>query len=631
MTKKRRLLSLLLCLCMLLPLFSVLAVPASAAGADEMDASYVVDDLKTMGVDTAKYPRDATDDRVELLKVIEFGYRSNRDFSEYGLYLYLYNPSGKTISEDKSCVQLAYGLNRGGTTSYIKYRLKLLSHSTETDCENVFWKVKIEGAEAIAPLVNQAARVYKISGVEILRPGDSNATDHAYGCGSFTFTGYHKGCYSNDYSTLRCIADKLDVIELELHPTSYFADRAPSNDYQSKGSEVFGVYFSLPKWVIQRYGNEEDDRLRGLVSVEGSYNEVKTNGILTDSAEVSRILNLNRSALYFLSWYFVPAFAGGDTDERYCAYNYPAWDGDSFWSHGAQNYITRLSNLLISKKKTLDGLTAEEFLSAYLDGGKTGPALERISKTYQVTKSDVGSVEQGLSLGSWLKQIFTFGGLSTSETLTFDLLERLSPEELGAWKDETVSENLLVNMAEVEGLRDFTVSQGAKGDTVYLMRFAVRDYEVDRLTTVGTRQGDTYHEVDNVGNSYYFEKTVFEDLDILQMTFRTKENKMSVVPVSASPITVSGGIPAPGQDDPNAIPSNDSFLSTIFKLLAVIAVILLIIAVLWLFGGVSGIFGVIRRVVTDLFRSVKKLFRSGKRDRKRSERSKTKSKKENEP
>lgn len=198
----KRIFPMLVCVLMLLQSLFLFAPAASAAGADAMDASYVVDDLNKMGVDITKYKADAENDRMELLSFTEFGYKVNGDFSEYGLYLYLWNPSGVKLEDsDLNSIQLSYGLNAGGKSGYRKYGLEILSWSTGSGYEYVFYKVKIKDSRYIAQSLNKAMRTYEFSGVEILRKGNSNATDYKLG-GAFTFTGYHEGCNTSGFSTL---------------------------------------------------------------------------------------------------------------------------------------------------------------------------------------------------------------------------------------------------------------------------------------------------------------------------------------------------------------------------------------------------------------------------------------------
>lgn len=614
----KRIFPMLVCVLMLLQSLFLFAPAASAAGADAMDASYVVDDLNKMGVDITKYKADAENDRMELLSFTEFGYKVNGDFSEYGLYLYLWNPSGVKLEDsDLNSIQLSYGLNAGGKSGYRKYGLEILSWSTGSGYEYVFYKVKIKDSRYIAQSLNKAMRTYEFSGVEILRKGNSNATDYKLG-GAFTFTGYHEGCNTSGFSTLWVDAVKFEVADLELHPVSYFADDTnvlSSSDLQSKGSEIFGVYFSVPKWVIEKYGNVNDDRLRGLVSVAGDYNEVHINGILTDSNAV-RNAATDHDNFYFLSRYYQDSMLGDSTRIVHCAYHYPEYLNPRLFEPAADHWVAAFSDFIISEAKTVDGIGAQDFLTAYHNSGIDWRG--KLHKKYNVTETDKATITQGIMLGDWFKNLFTGKGGSTSQTQTFDLLTRLSPLTVGSLSDKAISETYLVNEAEADALQKFTTSKGAKGETVYLMRFAVRDYEVDKLTEAGIKSDGKYNKVD-IGNSYYFEKTVFEDFDILELTFRDEENKKSVVPVSASPIDVTGGIPSPGTDNPNEKPKADNptdwwtlfnSLETWIKVVAVVAVFVLLFLAFRFFGG---FFGFVGRIVTAPFRLLGKGISSGVR------------------
>lgn len=627
MKKWKRILSLALCFWMLLQTFAMLMLPASAeAGAEAMDASYVTDDLDVMNVNREKYPKDTSDDRVEILKFIEFGYKANGDFSEYGLYLYLYNPSGKLITgNNKNIVQLAYKRSDGVVCSYYKYPLRILSWSTEEGYERVFWKVKVVGAEDIAPQLNQALREYRISGVEILREGNSNATDYPYGVGTFTFTGYHKGCQSNDYSTLRCIADKLDVVELKLHPVTYYFEKKSDGSRYKKYDEVFGVYFSTPKWVIVKYGDLADENLKGLESVKGCYREAQVNGILTDSdtlMELSRNPNVNKNDFYFRC---KAATRTGSPDYYYrvtdnCTKFLSKLD---FVSETIPDF--RSSNVF-KTDKTIDGVLASEFAKWYFESGKN--ALWRSNLlSYTITKNDIGKAEK--YVGFWKAIGNFFKGKGSTETVSFEALQYLSVSDAGALNAKAISEKFMVTEADAEELKSFARKSGS--DYTYVMHFAVRESESVKVTDAGTLDRDAwfdyFDEIESIGNSYYFEKTVFEDFDILELTFRNKENKLSVVPVSASSIDVTGGIPSPIADDPNA-KAGTNFWQTLLKVVAVIAVIVLLIFIVRLFGGFGAVFGAIGRGMTRLYQSVQKQFRLWHDSRKK-KKQENKKKKEN--
>lgn len=613
----KRIFPMLVCVLMLLQSLFLFAPAASAAGADAMDASYVVDDLNKMGVDITKYKADAENDRMELLSFTEFGYKVNGDFSEYGLYLYLWNPSGVKLEDsDLNSIQLSYGLNAGGKSGYRKYGLEILSWSTGSGYEYVFYKVKIKDSRYIAQSLNKAMRTYEFSGVEILRKGNAHATDYKLG-GAFTFTGYHEGCNTSGFSTLWVDAVKFDTVELELHPVTYYSEKTVNNSKRQVYDEVFGVYFSVPKAVVKKYGDLTDENLKGLHSVKGSYREATTNGILTDSDTLTALLrnpDINKEDIYFRCLNNV----AGDGTRIYfrvtdnCTQYIPKSD---FIAGTVPQFL--FSNVY-RKGGSINGVSASEFAKWYTDSGKN--ALTRSAlKYYTVTKDDIGEVAQ--SVGFWKAIGNWFVNKGSTETVSFDALQRISTLEAGSLNASAVSEKFKVTEADAEALKSFALNAG--DDYTYLMHFAVRECESDRITDAGTLDRDAwfdyFDEIKSIGNSYYFEKTVFEDFDILELTFRDEENKMSVVPVSASPIDVTGGIPSPGTDNPNEKPKADNptdwwtlfnSLETWIKVVAVVAVFVLLFLAFRFFGG---FFGFVGRIVTAPFRLLGKGISSGVR------------------
>ncbi len=629
MRKTKRILSLVLCLWMLLQTFAVLMLPASAeTGAEAMDASHVTDDLDVMNVDRKKYPKDASDDRVEILKFIEFGYKANGDFSEYGLYLYLYNPSGKLITgNNQNCVQLAYAPVSGAVTSYYKYPLKILSWSTEEGYERVYWKVKVVGAEDIAPRLNKALREYRISGVEILRAGNSNATDYCFGGGTFKFSGYHRGCQSNEYSTLRCRAEKMDVVELVLHPVTYYFEKNSGGSRYKVYDEVFGVYFSVPKIIVQRYGNLTDENLKGLDSVKGCYREGEVNGILTDSSTLAGLFrnpNINANDIYFRC----EAGTRSDSADYYYRVTENCKDYLSKLDFVSETIPDFRRSNIIETSNSIDGVSASDFAKWYAESGKN--ALWRSNLLYYtITKDDIGKAEQ--YVGFWRAIGNFFKRKGSTETVSFDALQYLSGSEAGSLDAKGISEKFKVTEVDAEALKSFALKSGDA--YTYVMHFAVRESETVKVTDAGTLDRDAwfdyFDEIKGIGNSYYFQKTVFEDFDVLELTFRDEENKLSVVPVSASPIDVTGGIVSPIADDPNEKPgTGTSFWQTLLKVVAVIAIIVLLIFIVRLFGGFGAVFGAIGRGMTRLYQSAQKRFQSWRNDWKK-KKQQNKKKKEN--
>ena len=130
----KRILLLILVFTMLICSFSI---PSYAAESKGIDQSSVEEDLKSKYSDpVARFPINTYDKKIYLISFLEYGYRSGlgERSDEYGLYLYVHNPSGKDINSDMNKVQFAtsWDIDDEGKVNpvdYKKYDLTLLDVS----------------------------------------------------------------------------------------------------------------------------------------------------------------------------------------------------------------------------------------------------------------------------------------------------------------------------------------------------------------------------------------------------------------------------------------------------------------------------------------------------------------------
>lgn len=112
--------------------------------------------------------------------------------------------------------------------------------------------------------------------------------------------------------------------------------------------------------------------------------------------------------------------------------------------------------------------------------------------------------------------------------------------------DEEISENLLMQVSDVQHLREIyddavTVSgTGDEKERVVFFRFAVTDYFASEMEVVHGGPSVTHGEV------YAARETVFLDFDIIQLTFNDS-GKLTVIPVVADPIDIINPITPPSQ------------------------------------------------------------------------------------
>ena len=111
---------------------------------EDIDTSDVYTDLEKMGFDLSMYPKNKKSDYVSVIDVLEYGYDYHKTFYDYGLYLYIYNPSGKKLDNSfLSYNSVELQILQGETgLGFSKYNLQLIDASDELGSENVFLKFK---------------------------------------------------------------------------------------------------------------------------------------------------------------------------------------------------------------------------------------------------------------------------------------------------------------------------------------------------------------------------------------------------------------------------------------------------------------------------------------------------------
>ena len=249
---------------MTLPKYQVFANSTS-----NFESTNVLDDLLSADEEfTTKYPYTTeVTNKIQLLQIVEYGYSNAENLRDnFGLYVYIYNPTKMEIVKNSKSNQIEIGVAYDTTpvtkeskvTSYEKFDLKFCSVSYG-DYEDLYYKFKIvdrvgKDGKTIEQRVNAEYRRYDISGIEIFENGKSNAEDYGVG-GTYTFTGYAKGLNSNDRtaeSTLNGEINILETIDLEVNHTYYRTETS------SKGvgwqNQIDTVYFSVPNEFFDKYG-----------------------------------------------------------------------------------------------------------------------------------------------------------------------------------------------------------------------------------------------------------------------------------------------------------------------------------------------------------------------------------------
>ena len=298
---------------------------------ENIEISDVMEDLKKMeAYSKERYSADDTVNYCEIIDLIEFGYDYYGATSDYGLYLYIYNPSCEVIDISYSYfnrVQLRAAPVKesvsGGDVVWEKYSLVFLDKTSD----NLFYKFKINVPKSYMRKPDKSQRIYEIADVEFLFEGSSSPRSVG-ASGKWLYSGfqeYHGSNKESAVSSLYWDSTSLMTLELEIQDASW------KTNTSDKGigwqHELSSVYFSVPDKIIKDYGNP-DDIYKGLREISGVYDNGKIRGVITSDEELYDELQLHwnlNCSLYDVPIGFATEFLQydmGDYRERYHAFNF---------------------------------------------------------------------------------------------------------------------------------------------------------------------------------------------------------------------------------------------------------------------------------------------------------------------
>lgn len=269
----------------LLMLFMSFPISSSAIGVENpMHETYVCDDLKNMGFDLSQYPKDTSADWIKVIDFVEYGYDKDGNQAYYGLYLYIYNPSGREILAGNNNVQMSFTDCAGREVPFNKYGVTRMSTSMEPGSEFTLYKLYIASSYSIGMRINGSlTRKYTISGLELQFDGSPYAkpVDNLIGA-SWTYTNYQKNFGTDLDKQLHCDREIEECVKVKMEAASWYSKTSDlGEDYRY---EVSSVYFNIPNTFIKAYGNPKDVT-SGLRTVKGEYYKYVTDGLIVPDEE----------------------------------------------------------------------------------------------------------------------------------------------------------------------------------------------------------------------------------------------------------------------------------------------------------------------------------------------------------
>lgn len=565
-------------------LISVLSVPFSVGAVESIESSPVYSDLKKMTeIDLSLYKKDVSDNKgAKIISFLEYAYDANGNQSDYGLYLYVYNPTCEPIMTKSvfNTVQLSTLDNNGGTAATHKYKLKYLNSSTASDgadLENLFYKfeIDVENGFVSQANLNPDLRCYQITDLELEYKDEVNPRLSRI---QFTYlcTGYqaYHGKKHSAQSTYNCAGESLEAIDVELHPASWKTDTSDKGvNYQY---EVSSVYFNIPNYYLKKYGNMSDKDFKGLESVHMEWYEYKINGLVTNNNTLHEYAESVlgyvpvRDATYTKLADSTVPFGFYMTDPIYdkvnnsckLGYNFADYENSYVVSwrqigalHNSFNYSAKYFEEISSETLMESIFRKDGALLAYSyvdEGRRLGRNSYNINVKNQIFSSQLASyASTHADFVTWLAG---YGKLNKGEEYYPDIncIEMITSEDFSIVdSSEAQADKLFISEGDLSGIKSFYTEQSLNNQTVYLMRFAVTDYffaDVDVYKEEVTFWKDELTTYE--GDHFYFEKTIFHNFDVLDFTFRDEFDNLTTVPVSSRPISVVGTV------TPNLVSNN---------------------------------------------------------------------------
>ncbi len=317
-----------LLLAVLLMLELVFVSPLITYAADEVtsfDETNIEDDLEN--VDLSNFPKNPLGES-EIISVMEYAYSEHTYNAEhYGLYIYVYNPTGKAITTTGGLNKVNMRVGSSGDTE--KVMLEYLDRTSD----NLFYKFKLSNSlNLLAAAKSYAAehngvRRYEIIELEVRHGKDPETVEIS--C-AYEWSGYAAYCDKDNkpYSTLECKNYGTRSIHLELLQTNYRFN----SSYDGKNQdELNSVFFTISEEFFNDFGN--------LYQMSAEWYEYKTAPIFV-TYDVNSYIGLydyrnvvSDSCPYFVLWNGID-FSDKTHETTYYGSSFNALNkGDTWWPY----------------------------------------------------------------------------------------------------------------------------------------------------------------------------------------------------------------------------------------------------------------------------------------------------------
>ena len=548
---------------------AVLPASAEETSKSVYEQTNVLDDLKKATVNGN--PFDLTtynfDERkpTQVISFVEYCYSFYSEKQDnFGLYVYVYNPKGLKFNLYSPLNKIQIALDAATDANYTKYNLKYLNCSTETNYEGLFYKFRVDLTETqeknVLSTVNSSERVYRVSGIELLTSGASNATEYTIAT-TYKYNGYAAGYGSNKNaeSTLTCSTEETDVLSLEVHPTQYRPNGTNGKSEYTQDS-LHSVYFAVPNEYITRYGAMTAVHATWLDAV---LKPALVTGNQTAYDAILPLLGKNIKTQSTFNYMYLGAYAyqqNGEAGSLYLGgYTYyneePLMRNDEVINHyygkdietlysmyyagsgtdSADNFTLSSEDILVELKAS-----ASKYGGVLVNGKYSKYMFETVADKWtdvNITADETFSLTDEIIDKSWWDKFWGLQGDITTNTFDgISAIYAIKDSDLTGTASE-VSQRLFISESDYAEFTNY-YNTHKNTSTVYLFRYQVSDYIAQEATLMKENTsifGNSFKKVDS--NAYFFQQTVNLDFDIIDVTFSNGE-KSTVIPVVSNPIDV---------------------------------------------------------------------------------------------
>lgn len=556
--------------------------------------SKIEDDLSDLGDLSVEYPINK-DGSPTLVRMQEYCYTDYAAFmGNYGVYLYVYNPSGKEVLGTRCTVNMAVNYIMGSPYEYANVGLRLLDNTN--DWTLLKFKVSDE-----AELYNMAktyagtqggVRRYDIAGLQLYYK-DGGVLDDNGVSKTYIWTGYAAGMNNNAESSLSCDVDTLETLSLDVKHTYY---RVHSNEIAYKTDMLHSVYFSVPNEYLERYGalyrihaEYLGARLKPALVLgdEGIYNEV-AKYLWEDMSTHNEALNYEIAAHLRADGYTIDDFAAdyvfnyaegvdiwpyGDrwidnvawyTLNNYSEngkgdYLYLLFDTDGFGENKADSYKVPAECIKEQMKKSaLNSKSSGSVVGVEGEYSKDiFSSIDNTKKQIILTADDTFDLTQTIyKQEGFLDWLFGLEGTAQIKYIFKDrpVIHQVSEEDF-IYDDNVNSERLLIGAEDYNDFKQAYNVATENNETLFLFHYRVSEYEAYEANILEERDPAIGAELFQLvsTNGYFFEQDVDLSFDIIDVMFLAEDGVETVIGVVSKPTDAVAGSEPPSnttRDEP---------------------------------------------------------------------------------